>query len=209
VPRSWSFSAAPTTGSSRTRPTGPDEVSERARCLRSSTAAAAVVIPVAHDRGSTMIASLLEPVARTAHSSSPSRVASAVMARGGGSRGRAAVRLRRRAVGDRGGVDVIGVLTVGSFPRWAADWSAICCVSHAARGSVLRHYPATAFLGGAIAIAGYQVLTPVPFEVRAPLDAAALGLFCVVGAMKALDFRHRRRRDPGRPAWHSAHRAAH
>lgn len=104
---------------------------------------------------------------------------------------------------------MIGVLTVGSFPRWAADWSAICCVSHAARGSVLRHYPATAFLGGAIAIAGYQVLTPVPFEVRAPLDAAALGLFCVVGAMKALDFRHRRRRDPGRPAWHSAHRAAH
>ena len=52
-------------------------------------------------------------------------------------------------------------------------------------------YPATAFFGGAIAIAGYHVLTPVPLEIRAPLDAAALGLFCVVGAMKARDCRMR------------------
>ena len=57
---------------------------------------------------------------------------------------------------------------------------------HAARGPSSVTYPATAFCGGVIAIAGCHVLAPVPLEFRAPLDAAALGLFCVVGAMKAL-----------------------
>jgi uncharacterized membrane protein YeiH len=38
-------------------------------------------------------------------------------------------------------------------------------------------YPATALLGGLIAVVGHQALTPVAPALHAPLDAGALGLF--------------------------------
>jgi len=95
-------------------------------------------------------------------------------------------------LGITAGLDVIGVLTVGFISSLGGGLvrDLLCHATPPAAFSSVT-YPATAFFGGAVAIAGYQVLTPVPLEVRAPLDAAALGLFCVVGAMKALDFRMR------------------
>jgi uncharacterized membrane protein YeiH len=95
-------------------------------------------------------------------------------------------------LGIAAGLDVIGVLTVGFISSLGGGLvrDLLCHATPPAALSSVT-YPATAFLGGAIAIAGYHVLTPVPLEVRAPLDAAALGLFCVVGALKALDFHMR------------------
>ncbi|MFC4946345.1 trimeric intracellular cation channel family protein [Pseudonocardia sp. GCM10023141] len=55
----------------------------------------------------------------------------------------------------------------------------------AAFGSIL--YPATALVGGMVAALGHGVLDDLLLGVRAPFDAAALGLLCVVGAIIALD----------------------
>ena len=143
-----------------------------------------------------MIGSLLEPVARSARpavrpvmSSASRRPSWLVVA------DLVAVLLfafEGALLGVAAGLDVIGVLTVGFISSLGGGLvrDLLCHATPPAALSSVA-YPATAFLGGAIAIAGYQVLTPVPLEVRAPLDAAALGLFCVVGAMKALDYRMR------------------
>jgi len=143
-----------------------------------------------------MIGSLLEPVARSARpavrpvmSSASRRPSWLVVA------DLVAVLLfafEGAMLGVAAGLDVIGVLTVGFISSLGGGLvrDLLCHATPPAALSSVA-YPATAFLGGAIAIAGYQVLTPVPLEVRAPLDAAALGLFCVVGAMKALDYRMR------------------
>jgi len=90
------------------------------------------------------------------------------------------------------GLTVIGVLTVG-FMGSLGGGLVRDLLCHDAPPAALRSvtYPATAFLGGLVAIVGYPALIAVPVEVRGPFDAAALGLFCVVGAMKALDFRMR------------------
>ncbi|MDT7698965.1 MAG: hypothetical protein QOJ30_1290, partial [Pseudonocardiales bacterium] len=45
------------------------------------------------------------------------------------------------------------------------------------------------FAGGLVAALASGVLGGLPLGVRAPFDAAALGLFCVVGAITALDRR--------------------
>jgi uncharacterized membrane protein YeiH len=91
-------------------------------------------------------------------------------------------------VGIAAGLDVIGVLTVG-FVSSLGGGLIRDLLCHAAPPAALRSvsYPATAFLGGAVAITGYHLLPAIPPDVRAPLDAAALGLFCVVGAVKAVD----------------------
>jgi uncharacterized membrane protein YeiH len=57
----------------------------------------------------------------------------------------------------------------------------------AAVGSIA--YPAAALAGGLVAAVASGVLGGLPLGVRAPFDAAALGLFCVVGAITALDRR--------------------
>lgn len=92
-------------------------------------------------------------------------------------------------LGIAAGLDVIGVLTVG-FVSSLGGGLIRDLLCHAAPPAALRSvsYPAAAFLGGAVAIVGYHLLPAVPLGVRAPLDAAALGLFCVVGAVKALDY---------------------
>jgi uncharacterized membrane protein YeiH len=55
--------------------------------------------------------------------------------------------------------------------------------------------PATALLGGALAMACHGIdtgaLAAVPLEVRAPLNAAALGLFCACGTLVAVEHRMR------------------
>ena len=91
-------------------------------------------------------------------------------------------------LGITAGLDVIGVLTVGFVSSLGGGLMRdVLC--HAAPPAALRSitYPATAFLGGTVAITGYHLLPAIPLGVRAPLDAAALGLFCVVGAIKAVD----------------------
>ncbi len=88
------------------------------------------------------------------------------------------------------GLDLFGVLAVAFISALGGGLvrDLLCHASPpAALGSLT--YPATAMLGGLLAVLGHQALTPVPLGVRAPLDAAALGLFCVVGTIKALDFR--------------------
>ncbi|HEY0815513.1 MAG TPA: TRIC cation channel family protein [Pseudonocardia sp.] len=95
-------------------------------------------------------------------------------------------------LGITAGVGVIGVLTIG-FVASLGGGVVRDLLCHDTPPAALRSvaYPTTAFLGGIVAIAGYHVLTAAPLEVRAPLDAAALGWFCVAGAMKALDCRMR------------------
>lgn len=90
------------------------------------------------------------------------------------------------------GLDVIGVL-VAAFVSALGGGLIRDVLCHAAPPAALRSvtYPATALLGGCVAILGHQVLAPVPLAVRAPFDAAALGLFCAVGALKATEFRMR------------------
>ncbi len=143
-----------------------------------------------------MTASLIEPVPRTLHPAAhpASRPASRrsswlVVA------DLAAVLLfafEGGLLGIAAGLNVIGVLTVGFISSLGGGLvrDLLCHATPPAALSSVT-YPATAFFGGAIAIAGHHALTPVPLEVRAPLDAAALGLFCVVGAMKARDCRMR------------------
>jgi uncharacterized membrane protein YeiH len=91
-----------------------------------------------------------------------------------------------------GGLDLFGVLVV-AFISSLGGGLVRDLLCHATPPAALNSfiYPATALLGGLLAVLGHQVLTPVPLGVRAPLDAAALGLFCVVGTIKALDFRMR------------------
>uniref|UniRef100_UPI0015F05EFE trimeric intracellular cation channel family protein n=1 Tax=Pseudonocardia pini TaxID=2758030 RepID=UPI0015F05EFE len=48
-------------------------------------------------------------------------------------------------------------------------------------------YPVTAFAGGGVVVVLYGLVRDVPREVLIPLDAAALALFAVVGAAKAVD----------------------
>lgn len=50
-------------------------------------------------------------------------------------------------------------------------------------------YPITAFAGGAVVVLLYTTVRDVPRDVLIPLDAAALALFAVVGAAKAIDHR--------------------
>ncbi|GAA4676793.1 trimeric intracellular cation channel family protein [Pseudonocardia yuanmonensis] len=50
-------------------------------------------------------------------------------------------------------------------------------------------YPITAFAGGAVVVLLHSTVSEVPREVLIPLDAAALALFAVVGAAKAIDHR--------------------
>jgi uncharacterized membrane protein YeiH len=87
------------------------------------------------------------------------------------------------------GLDLIGVLAVAFLSSLGGGLirDVLC---NAAPPAALNSatYPATALLGGLIAVVGHQALTPLPPLLRAPLDAAALGLFCTVGTIKALDF---------------------
>jgi uncharacterized membrane protein YeiH len=140
-----------------------------------------------------MTASLIEPVARTPHAA-PRQTSPQVSRRPSWLVAADLVAVLLFAIegallGIGAGLDVIGVLTVGFIGSLGGGLvrDLLC---HDTPPAALRSvaYPATAFLGGVVAIAGFHVLAPMPVEVRGPFDAAALGLFCVVGAMKALDF---------------------
>ncbi|MCF7547814.1 trimeric intracellular cation channel family protein [Pseudonocardia sp. WMMC193] len=48
-------------------------------------------------------------------------------------------------------------------------------------------YPVAAFGGGLVVVLVYRLVRAIPPEVLLPLDAAALALFAVVGAAKAVD----------------------
>jgi uncharacterized membrane protein YeiH len=91
-------------------------------------------------------------------------------------------------LGIAGGLDLIGVLAVAFLSSLGGGLirDVLChTIPPAALNSAT--YPATALFGGLIAIVGHHTLAPIPPTVRAPLDAAALALFCTVGTIKALD----------------------
>jgi uncharacterized membrane protein YeiH len=90
-------------------------------------------------------------------------------------------------LGIAGGLDLIGVLAVAFISALGGGLvrDVLCRTTPAALGS--STYAATALVGGLVAVVGHQVLAHVPLVVQAPLDAAALGLFCAVGTIKALD----------------------
>lgn len=89
-----------------------------------------------------------------------------------------------------GGADLFGILVIafvtalgggiirdvmiGDLPVSAVRWV---------------RYPAVAVAGAVIVIAVYQLLEKIPTEFIVVLDACGLGLFCVAGAAKALDYR--------------------
>lgn len=69
---------------------------------------------------------------------------------------------------------VIRDLLIGAVPPLAiSDW----------------RYPTTAFVGGALVFLLYRFVEAVPNPIVVGLDAAGLALFCVAGAVKALDYR--------------------
>lgn len=94
------------------------------------------------------------------------------------------------AVGAVAGLDVFGVLVV-SFATALGGGIVrdllIGDVPPAALRSVV--YPVTAFAGGALVILAHRAVAAIPPEVLVVLDAAGLALFCVNGAVKALDHR--------------------
>lgn len=72
------------------------------------------------------------------------------------------------------GGGIIRDVMIGDLPVSAVRWV---------------RYPAVTLVGAAIVFAVYQAVVRIPPEFIMLLDAAGLGLFCVAGAAKALDYR--------------------
>jgi uncharacterized membrane protein YeiH len=91
-------------------------------------------------------------------------------------------------LGAAAGLNVFGVLVVSIISALGGGIIRDLLI-HATPPAAVRSvvYPLTALVGGLVVIAGYEVVSEIPGDMRMPLDAAALGLLCVVGAIKALD----------------------
>jgi uncharacterized membrane protein YeiH len=88
------------------------------------------------------------------------------------------------------GLDVFGVLVLG-FVTAVGGGIVRDLLLGDTPPAVFRDlaYPLAAFGAGAVVVVLYAVVRDVPREVLVPLDAAALALFAVVGAAKAIDHR--------------------
>ncbi|GAA4560921.1 trimeric intracellular cation channel family protein [Pseudonocardia xishanensis] len=86
------------------------------------------------------------------------------------------------------GLDVFGVLVI-SFVTAVGGGIVRDVLLGDTPPAVFRDlaYPVTAVAGGAVVVLSYGLVRDVPRELLLPLDAAALGLFAVVGAAKAVD----------------------
>jgi uncharacterized membrane protein YeiH len=89
-----------------------------------------------------------------------------------------------------GGLDLLGVLVL-SFATALGGGVIRDVLIGASPPSALRdwHYAATAFVAGTLAFLGHGVVQEIPGAVLIALDAAALALFAVAGAEKALAYR--------------------
>ncbi|GAY11449.1 trimeric intracellular cation channel family protein [Pseudonocardia sp. N23] len=94
------------------------------------------------------------------------------------------------ALGAAAGLDLFGVLVVSSTTAVGGGIVRdllLGDVPPAALRSVA--YPAAIGLGWLVVVVLYSGVRAIPAPVLVTLDAAGLGLFCVVGATKALDFK--------------------
>ena len=109
------------------------------------------------------------------------------------------------------GLDVFGVLVLG-FVTAVGGGIVRDLLLGDTPPAVFRDlaYPLAAFGAGAVVVVLYAVVRDVPREVLVPLDAAALALFAVVGAAKAIDHRAEpaeRASDRAEPAERASDRA--
>ncbi|GAA1848686.1 trimeric intracellular cation channel family protein [Pseudonocardia ailaonensis] len=88
------------------------------------------------------------------------------------------------------GLDVFGVLVI-AFVTAVGGGIVRDVLLGATPPAVFRDvaYPLTAFGGGLVVVAIFRLVQAIPPSVLLPLDAAALALFAVVGAAKAVDHR--------------------
>lgn len=94
------------------------------------------------------------------------------------------------ALGAAAGLDLFGVLVVASATAVGGGIVRdllLGDVPPAALRSVA--YPAVIAIGWLLVVVLYSGVRAIPTQVLVTLDAAGLALFCVVGAIKALDFK--------------------